>query len=144
MLVLYPMMELTPVAWLQARMTQARTNGITYLRRKRDSLTLPVELFAFSAAAVCSISTSSVLACSLFRERRRAAYAASRFPRRNSQRGDSDTIRLPITKRIPGGSETQKMLRQAVSLKANSFAGSPSFVTASTLKLKYMPTTAAV
>src|SRR5208283_2556411 len=137
-------MELIPVAWLHARMTHARTNGITYLRRKSDSLTLaPVEVFAFSAAVACSISASSTSACWLVRERRSAAYAASRLPRRNSQRGDSDTMKLPITNKMPGGSETQKMLRQAVSLKAKSLAESPSLATSSTRKLKYMPTTAA-
>ena len=41
-------------------------------------------------------------------------------------------MRLPITNKMPGGSETQKMLRQAVSLKAKSLAGSPSFATSST------------
>ena len=60
-------------------------------------------------------------------------------PRRKSQRGDSATSRLPITNRRPGGSETQKMLRQAVSLKASSWPASPSFATSSTRMLKYMP-----
>src|SRR5271168_2194694 len=125
MLVLKPIIEFTPVAWLQARITQASTNGITYFRRSSDSLTLvPVELF--SAAAVCSISANSTSACSFVRERSSAAYAASLFPRRNNHRGDSDTIRLPITNKIPGGSDTQKMLRQAASLNANSRDRSPS------------------
>src|SRR5580692_2207666 len=144
-------MEFTPVAWLQARITQARTNGMTYLRRRSDSpillpeaLLFPEEVFVFSAAADCSISASSRLACSPVRERSRAAYAASFCPRRNSQRGDSDTTRLPSTNKIPGGSETQKILRHAVSLKAKSLAGSPRLATSWTRKLKYMPTTAAV
>ncbi len=47
------------------------------------------------------------------RERSSAAYALSFLPRRKSHRGDSLTMRLPMTKRSPGGSETQKMLRQA-------------------------------
>ena len=53
-------------------------------------------------------------------------------------------MRLPITNKMPGGRETQKMLRQAVSLKANSLAASPSFATSSTRMLKNMPTRAAV
>src|ERR1700682_5533447 len=100
-------------------MTQASTNGITYLRRKSDSRTfVPVEVFAFSAAAVCFISAYSTFACWSVRARKSAAEAESLFPRQNSQRGDSDTMRLPITNKRPGGSDTQKMLRQAVSLKA--------------------------
>src|SRR5258706_485943 len=84
------MMELMPVSWLHARMTHASKNGTTYLRRSRDSLILsPVEVFAFSAATVSSISFNSISACSSVRERRSAARAASIFPRRNSQRGDS-------------------------------------------------------
>src|SRR5579862_307372 len=59
MLALYPMMELMPVAWLQARITQARMKGITYLRRRSDSLALEAEDCDFSAAAACSISPSS-------------------------------------------------------------------------------------
>ena len=70
--------------------------------------------------------------------------AASFLPRRNSQRGDSDTIKLPITNRMPGGSDTQKMPRHALSLKANSLAASPSLATCSTRMLKYIPTIAAV
>src|SRR5258708_32545050 len=107
------MMELTPVAWLQARMTHARTNGITYFRRKSDSRTfVPVEVFAFSAAALCSISATSTFACSSVRERKSAAYAASLFARRNSQRGDSHTMRLPITNKRPDGTHTQQVQRQ--------------------------------
>ena len=58
---LYPMMELIPVAWLQARITHARMNGITYLRLRRGSLAppAPAEAFDFSAAAFASISLSS-------------------------------------------------------------------------------------
>src|ERR1022692_3619488 len=52
-------------------------------------------------------------------------------------------MRLPITNRMPGGNETQKMLRQAVSLKAINLAESPSLATSATRKLKYMPTMAA-
>ena len=36
-------------------------------------------------------------------------------------------MKLPMTNRIPGGSDTQKMLRQAVSLNANSLAGVAQF-----------------
>src|SRR6266851_1526943 len=86
-------------------MTQASTNGITYFRRKSDSLALaPVEVLDFSAAAACSISASSRFACSGVRDRRSAVCAASRLPRRNSHRGDSATIRLPITNKMPSGS----------------------------------------
>jgi hypothetical protein len=53
-------------------------------------------------------------------------------------------MKLPITNKMPGGSETQKMLRHAVSLKAKSRAGSWSFATSSTRKLKNIATTAAV
>src|SRR5258707_2059967 len=49
----------TPVAWLHARMMQASTKGITYLRRKSDSLIFgPPEVVVFSAKAVCSLSRS--------------------------------------------------------------------------------------
>ena len=48
-----------------------------------------------------------------------------------------------MTNKIPGGSDTQKMLRQAVSLKANSLAASPSLATASTRALKYQAMAAA-
>ena len=37
-LALSPMMELMPVAWLQARITHARMNGMTYLRLSRGFL----------------------------------------------------------------------------------------------------------
>src|SRR5579863_4784547 len=120
MFVLYAIIELIPVAWLKARMIQARIKGITYFRRRSDSL-VTVDLF-FSARLVCCISLSSRSACAVERERRRAAYAASCFPRRSSQRGDSATIKLPITNKIPGGRETQKMPRHAVFLKSKSFA----------------------
>jgi hypothetical protein len=74
------MIELTPVAVLQKRMIQARRNGIRYLRRRIESL-----------------------------ERSRAGGAAF-FPFfRASQRGDSSRKRLPMTNRMPGGRETQKM-----------------------------------
>src|SRR5580700_384770 len=138
------MMELTPVVWLQARMTQARTNGSTYLRLNSDSEDCgPAALFTFSVAAVSSISFNSVSACSSVRERRSAASAASFLPLRNSQRGDSATMKLPMTNKMPGGRETQKMLRQAVSLNANNLSASPSLATASTRLLKYNPMTAA-
>src|SRR5882672_2846006 len=131
------MMELMPVAWLHARMIQASTNGMTYLRRNNDSAPLPSdEDFAFSAAMVSSISRSSASACSGLRERSRDARAASLLPRRNSHRGDSATKKLPTTNNRPGGNETQKMLRQAVSLKARSWAVSPSLATSSTRQLK--------
>src|SRR5208282_1682387 len=127
------MMELMPVVWLHARMTHARMKGITYLRRSRDSLILPpVELLARSVALVSSISRSSDCAWSLERERSNALNADSFFPLRKSQRGDSPTKKLPITKRIPGGSDTQKMPRHAVFLNANNREASPSCATLST------------
>src|ERR1035438_4553921 len=94
------MMELTPVAWLQARITHARMNGITYFRLRSDSLAPPAraEDFPFSASAFASISISSRSAWPSSRERRSALWASSFLPRRNSQRGDSATTRLPITK----------------------------------------------
>ena len=46
-------------------------------------------------------------------------------------------MNLPMTNRIPGGSETQKMLRQAMSCAANNFWASPSLATTSTRWLKY-------
>ena len=52
-------------------------------------------------------------------------------------------MKLPITNRMPGGSDTQKMLRQAVSLKAKILSASASLLTSSTRMLKYMPMTAA-
>jgi len=49
-------MELMPVSWLHARMMQASMNGTMYLRRSSDSLIFaPVEVFAFSAAAVAAM-----------------------------------------------------------------------------------------
>ena len=39
---LYPIMELMPVAVLQKRMTQASRKGRTYLRRSKESLTDPL------------------------------------------------------------------------------------------------------
>ena len=41
-------------------------------------------------------------------------------------------MKLPITNRMPGGSDTQKMLRHAESFTAKSLAASPSFATVST------------
>src|SRR3569833_253142 len=115
------MIELTPVAWLHARMMHASRKGMTYFLRNSGSLILfPGEVGAVSAEA-SSISFSSTSACSIVRERSNAARAASLLPRRNNQRGDSDTRKLPITKRMPGGRETQNMERQALSLKTNSF-----------------------
>src|SRR5207248_10769237 len=108
------MLELIQVAVLQNRMTHASRKGIRYLRCKSDSLTLaPAEAWTFSDARVSSISFNSVAARSGVRERSSAARAASGRPRRNSQRGDSDTMKLRSTTRIPGGSETQKIRRQA-------------------------------
>src|SRR6516164_6937310 len=124
------MIELIPVAWLHAKITQARRNGMTYLRRSSDSFMFaPAELFAFSADESSSISRSSHCACSALRERKSAFNAASFLPPRNSHRGDSATKKLPITNKMPGGSETQKMLRHAESLNANNFPASPSFAT---------------
>ena len=48
-----------------------------------------------------------------------------------------------MTKRTPGGRDTQKMLRHAVSLNARSRAASPSFATCPTRMLKYIPIAAA-
>src|ERR1019366_9120710 len=109
------MMELTPVAWLHARMMHARTNGRMYFRCHSDSEFFPAEpAEGFSAVAMASISCNSILACSSERERRSAARAASVFPLRNSQRGDSETMKPPMTNKIPGGSDTQKIPRHAV------------------------------
>src|SRR5215475_10593240 len=99
-------------------MMHAKMNGMTYLRHRRDSLTVPpAEFFDFSAEAAACISCSSRSACFVVRERSRAAYAESFLPRASSQRGDSASRKLPITNRIPGGRETQKMPRQAEFLK---------------------------
>src|SRR5580658_2918084 len=120
------MIELTPVAWLQARITQARTKGITYFLLRRDSFAPPaVEDFAISARATRSISSISRSASASDLDLRSAVRASAPLPERCSQRGDSATMKLPMTNRIPGGSDTQKMLRHAVSLNARSFAGSP-------------------
>src|ERR1700722_11022907 len=143
MFVLYPMMELIPVAWLQARITHASTKGITYLRCKSDSLAFFPSEVVDSAEAACSISRRSASACSLVRDRSSATRAASFLPRRYNQRGDSATIKLPITNKMPGGNDTQKILRQALSLNAKRRATSPSLVTSSHRMLKNMPTTAA-
>ena len=139
------MIELMPVAWLQAKMMHASTKGITYLRRNSDSLSFRpvIEVPPSSAAAISSISLSSTSACSGVRDRSSARRAASFWPRRNNHRGDSATIRLPMTKRMPGGNETQKMLRQAASLKARILSASASFDTCSTRKLKNIPMSAA-
>src|ERR1700761_4084709 len=128
------MIELIPVAVLQNRIMQASTNGITYFRRNSDSFTSsPVDLAVFSAAAISSISFNSVFACSALRDRKSAPYAASLFPRRNNQRGDSATSALPITNNRPGGSDTQNMRLHAWSLKANTVAASANLVTSATL-----------
>jgi hypothetical protein len=138
------MIELTPVAWLQARMTQARMNGTTYLRLRRDSpARAPAPWPLAPLAAVSSISCSSASAASAERDRRSAARASAILPFLWSHRGDSVTMKLPMTNTIPGGSDTQKMLRHAVSLKAMRRAGSPSLATSATRKLKYMPMNAA-
>src|ERR1700712_2204178 len=114
------MTELIPVAVLQNRMTQANTNGITYFRRSRESLTeVPTDALA---ARVSSISRSSISACCSVRERSKARRAASFLPRGKTKREDSATKKLPTTKRRPGGRETQKMRRQAWSLKAKRVA----------------------
>ena len=121
----------------EARTMQARANGITYLRWSKDSPACAPDALAFSAAAVSSISFSSISACSSLRERSKETRAASFLPRRKSQRGDSATRKLPMTNGMPGGSDTQKMLRQAVSWNANSRAASPSLATAATRKLEH-------
>src|SRR5271166_6149864 len=136
MLVLYPIMELMPVVWLHARITHAKTKGITYFRRSNDSFIFPPAVdFVISAVEIPSISASSDRAWSVERERRSAFNAASFLPRWNNHRGDSATRKLPTTNRIPGGKDTQKILRHAASLYANSFAASPSFATSSTRML---------
>ena len=68
-----------------------------------------------SAAAVSAIlAFNSISACSAdARAQQAAVRAASGLPRRKSQRGDSATMKLPMTNRIPGGADTQKMPRQA-------------------------------
>src|SRR5271154_1359793 len=100
-------------------MTQARRKGMTYLRLRIDSLACEPEAdLEDSAAAVSAISWSSRSACSVERERRSEARAASFLPRRKSQRGDSATAKLPKVKKMPGSNETQRMLRHAVFLKA--------------------------
>src|SRR5438067_11480855 len=127
------MIELIPVAVLQNRMTHASRKGMTYLRCKSDSLTLgPAEAWTFADARVSSISFNSVAALSGVRDRSSAARAASGRPWRNSQRGDSDTMKLPSTNRIPGGSETQKIRRHAWSLKAKPVAALVDAVTSAT------------
>ena len=53
-------------------------------------------------------------------------------------------MKLPMTNKIPGGNETQKMLRQAVSLNANSLSGIAEFWPLHQhAMLKYRPMTAA-
>ena len=55
------MIELMPVAWLHARMTQAITNGITYLRLNRDSLICsPVVVVFGSTVASLKESVSRI------------------------------------------------------------------------------------
>ena len=93
------------------------------------------ESCSFPPPATSCISLSSRSACPGMRERRRAAYAPSFLPRRKSQRGDSATIRLPITNKMPGGNETQKIPRQTSFLKSKSIAASPSLATCATRKL---------
>lgn len=66
------------------------------------------------------------------RERRSAVRAALNRPLRKSQRGDSVTKKLPTTKRIPGGMETQKICRHAWSLKAKRTAAFEARATSST------------
>src|SRR5256885_5530097 len=100
-------------------MMQASTNGITYFRRRSESFAFaPEACFFVSADARSCISFSSRSACSVLLERSKAAYAASLFPRLRSQRGDSDNNKLPITNRIPGGRDTQKIPRHAEFLNA--------------------------
>src|ERR1700712_5441927 len=102
-------MELIPVAVLQNRMMHASTNGITYLRRSRESLNAAAEEAFCAESDVCSISSNSSVACSLLRDRSNAWKADSFFPLLKSQRGDSATNRLPATNKIPGGIDIQKM-----------------------------------
>ena len=82
------MTELMPVAVLQARMTQASRKGMTYLRRRSESLTLRRPMaWTSQASRVSSISCNSMAACSGERERSSAARAFSERPRRNRASG---------------------------------------------------------
>ena len=110
------------------------TNGITYFRRRRDSLTLvPVEDWGFSGSSglfhLREFDIPPVWWCENGAAlcRRRPAFRGE-----TASAGIPATMKLPITNKMPGGSETQKILRHAVSLKAKSFIGSPSFATSST------------
>jgi hypothetical protein len=109
---LYPMMELMPVAVLQARMTSASRKGITNLRCSSDSRTrLPVGASA-RRARVSSISRNSSRPARAAGAQQRGVglvlFAAAEEPARrlaDHQAADHEEQ--------PGGSETQKMLRQA-------------------------------
>src|SRR5205823_7146788 len=86
----------------------------------------------FRVARRSGTTRHSVAARSGVRERSSAARAASGRPWRNSQRGDSDTMKLPSTNRIPGGSEAQKIRRHAWSSKAKTVAALVDAVTSAT------------
>jgi hypothetical protein len=102
--VLYPMIELTPVAVLQDRMTQASRKGnhILSAQEERSRIFHPDRRCGAGTAAVSSISRNSRLACCGVRERSSASLASSFLPRRKSQRGDSVTSRLPSHKQNAG------------------------------------------
>ena len=75
--------------------------------------------FAFSAAIFVSISPAVQFppALSVAGTQQSQHGQHSFFPPRKSQRGDSATMKLPMTNRIPGGRETQKIPRQAAVFK---------------------------
>src|ERR1700721_3121579 len=115
-------------------MAHASRNGKRYLRDSRESLTCPdtVRNRAWLANVTFSISFNSSSACSGVRERSSAMYARDLSPRLNNQRGDSERNALPITNKTPGGSENQKIRRQAWFLNEKTVAAWAFVATAAT------------
>ena len=70
--VLYPMIEFTPVAVLQNKITQASRKGIKYLRRSSESRAC-CPAAARAACAVAAISSNSSVACPALRDLSSAA-----------------------------------------------------------------------
>ena len=97
---LYPMMELMPVAVLQTRMTQASRKGRTYLRRRRESLQRSARCEARWLASGRLLHLAE-LERGLFggaRAQQGVQGLAALRPRRKSQRGDSATKKPPSQK----------------------------------------------
>jgi len=116
MVVMNCRIELIPVACVQPRMTQANTNGMTYLRAVKIS---PIEVMKPVCGLECSCARESAISCisksasAGVRDFNSAARAASGLPRRNNHRGDSLTRKLPIKNTNPGYTTVRNMPRQA-------------------------------